>query len=176
MQINPEVEQPTRTLLGYAISGHLDKIVSFAQVIGEQRVLDCLNLLVQVAGYVAIDACSWQWPTEADLREIAQHTAALENLDYELSATDVYDFLARNALGFELLVAAFPDPRKAATVPILATAALLVVYGAKAGQWTDYLDVIERSLAEALPLHEETVPALLLLARRHRALKDTDPA
>ena len=60
-------------------------------------------------------------------------------------------------------------------VPFFATAALLVAYRGDGRHWWEYLDVIEKALEDAAPIAEETVPAVLLLARRAQALKAARP-
>jgi hypothetical protein len=170
MRIDPKVEEPTRDLLGHAIRGEFDEFASLIEAIGEQRFLEAGSLCLRIAGYVAIDVCAWQWPTEADLREIARRMAAMD-AKFELDESDVYAYLARAVLAFEPLLDVFPDKGKAATVPFFTTATLLVAYRPDGEHWWEYLDVIEQALEAAAPLPETVVPALLLLSRRNRALK-----
>jgi hypothetical protein len=59
------------------------------------------------------------------------------------------------------------------TVPFFATAAMPVAYRRNRPHWWEYLEVIEKALEDVAPLTEEAVPALILLARRNRALKET---
>jgi hypothetical protein len=93
-------------------------------------------------------------------------------MDFELAESDVYEYLARAALGFEPLIEVIPDKEKVAGLPILITATLLVTYRQHDTDWWDYLNEIERALEIATPLPENIVPALLLLTRRNRALKE----
>jgi hypothetical protein len=93
-------------------------------------------------------------------------------LGFDLTESDVHDYLARSALGFEPLIDVFHDKEKLGSVPIFATATLLVSYRGHGRDWWDYLDEIERALEIAAPLPENVVPALLLLTRRNRALKE----
>ncbi len=170
MVIEPEVDQATRALLGYAISGDEEGFASSLQAMSDERYLHCLGLCVRVAGYIAIDACSWQWPAEADLLAMAQRITGMDALDFGVSEADNYAFLARSAIGFEPLSEVFPDRGKLGSIPIFATATLLTAYSPDGKRWHEYLTVVERSLDLVAPLPEETVPALLLSARRHRAL------
>jgi hypothetical protein len=71
----------------------------------------------------------------------------------------------------EPLFDVFPDKGKAVMVPVLITAALLVIYRAEPRHWWEYLDVIERAIENAAPLQEDDFPAVLLLPRRARALR-----
>jgi hypothetical protein len=170
MPIDPKVEESARDLLGHAIRGEFDESANVIEAVGEQRFLEAGSLCLRIAGYIAIDVCAWQWPTDADLREIAQRMAGMD-AEFELDESDVYDYLTRAALGFEPLLEVFPDKEKAATVPFFATATLLVAYRPDDQHWWEYLDEIEQALETAAPLPEKVVPALLLLSRRNRALK-----
>lgn len=168
MGIDPEVEAPTRRLIGHAVRGELDKLADEMTALGPDRFPACLGLCLRIAGYIAIDVSGCQWPSRGDLREIAQRMAAMD-ADFDLEEPDVYDLLARAALGFEPLFDVFPDKGKAATVPVLATASLLVAYRTGDRHWWEYLDVIERALEQAAPLPRETAPAVLLLTRYNHA-------
>jgi hypothetical protein len=169
MGIEPKVEAPARDLLGHAIRGKWDDFANVAEDIGEQRLLECLSLCLRIAGYIAIDISGHAWPTEADVRDIATRAAAAD-LGFDLTGADAHAYLARAALGFEPLTEVFPDRQKLASVPILATAALLVSYRRHGTDWWDYLNTIETALETAAPLSEDVEPALLLLSRRKRAL------
>jgi hypothetical protein len=50
---------------------------------------------------------------------------------------------------------------------------MLVGYRRECPHWSDYLDVIEKALEDVVPLAEAAVPAMIFLARRARALKET---
>ena len=169
MAIEPKVEEPTRDLLGHAIRGEWDGFANVAEDIGEQRLLECLSLCLRIAGYIAIDISGHAWPTTAELREIARRMAAAD-LGFDLSENDAHAYLARAALGFEPLAEVFPDRGKLASVPIFATAALLVSYRRHGTDWWDYLSTVETALETAAPLPDEIEPALILLSRRKRAL------
>lgn len=171
MVIDPKVEEPTRNLLEHAIRGELDELTQLLTELGSERTVGCLILCLRVSGYVVIDISGHKWPSEADLREIAQRMAAVD-LDFNLEEPDVYDFLARSAIGFEPLFDVFPDKEgKAVMVPILTTAALLASYRRSPRHWWEYLDVIEQALEQAAPLPEETVPAVLLWSRCNYAIE-----
>jgi hypothetical protein len=169
MAIEPKVEEPSRDLLGHAIRGEWDDFAGVVEDIGEQRLLGCLSLCLRIAGYIAIDISGHAWPTVADVGEIARRTAAAD-LGFNLDEADVHTYLARAALGFEPLAEVFSDAEKLATVPIFATAALLVSYRPPGTDWWDYLNTIEAALETAALLSEDVEPALLLLSRRKRAL------
>jgi hypothetical protein len=171
MQIDPTIENPSRDMLGHAIRGKFDELADVIEAIGEERLLECLVLCLEIAGYIAIDICGQKWPTKADVHEIAQVMAGAD-MDFDLDESDVYDYLARAALGFEPLIEVIPEKEKVAGLPIFITATLLVTYRGHGRDWWDYLDEIEEALEIAAPLPDKVVPALLLLSRRNRALKD----
>jgi hypothetical protein len=108
MGIAPEVEEPVRRLIGHAVRGELDKLADEMTALGAERFPGCVDLCLRVAGYIAIDVSGRQWPSEDDLREIAQRMAAMD-ASFDLEEQDVYDLLARAALGFEPLFDVFPD-------------------------------------------------------------------
>jgi hypothetical protein len=170
MRIDPRVEKPTRDLLGRAIRGEFDELADVIEAIGEERFQECLSLCLSIAGYIAIEICGHEWPTTAKLRRIAEIMAGAD-MDFDLGESDVYDYLARAALGFEPLIEVFPEREKVGSIPIMVTATLLVSYRGEDRGWWDYLEEIEEALEIAAPLPEKVVPALLLLTRRNRALK-----
>lgn len=174
MPIEPEVEEPARDLLGYAIRGEFDEYADAMADIGAQRYVDARDLCLRLSGYVVIDACGREWPTDTDLRRVAELLGQAE-MKFDLEEGDVYEYLARTVLGFEPLSDVFTDNEKAATVPFFATAALLVAYRPQGTDWWEYLDIVEQALEDAEPiadeLAEETLPALLLLTRRAQARK-----
>jgi hypothetical protein len=167
------IDQATRDLLGYAIGADEQGFARCLSATGDESFLVCLSQCVRVAGYVVIDGCSGQWPTEADLHQIARRITGLPDLDFGVSEADNFAFLSRSALGFEPLSSVFPDIGKLGSIPIFATATLLTAYSPDGMRWEGYLTVIERSLDLVGRLPDEAVPAVLLLARRYRALKDT---
>jgi hypothetical protein len=172
MPIDPKVEKPARRLLGHVIRGEWDAYATVIEEGGEELFLECLSLCLRVAGYIAIEACEHRWPSDAELREIAQRAAA--ELDLGLTEPAVHDYLARCALGFEPLAEVFPDPQQAGSVPVFTAAALLVSYRRRWTDWWDYLEQIERGLEEAALLSETAFPAALLLSRRKHALEELE--
>jgi hypothetical protein len=170
MRIDPKVEKPARALLGHAIRGEWDAYAEGIEDAGEERFLECLSLYLRAAGYIAIDICGSRWPSDTELREIARRAADTE-LGLGLAEPAVYAFLARCALGFEPIAHVIPDTEQAASVPVFATAALLVAYRRHGTDWWDYLEQIERALEEAAALSEDAFPAALLLSRRKHAVR-----
>jgi hypothetical protein len=171
MLIDPKVDGVARELLGHAVRGELDEYASAVGAIGERGYLAAGELCTRVAGYIAIDVCGQEWPTQVDLLRIAKIMAKAE-MRFALDEQEVYDYLALAALGFQPVVDVFPDLAKAGTIPFFVTAALLVAYHQEGTHWWEYLDAIEKALEEAAPLPPETLPAVVLQARKARALKE----
>jgi hypothetical protein len=106
MRIDPRIEEPAREMLGHAIRGELPELEATIDAAGDQTYAAGITLCMIAAGYIAVDLAG-RWPTEADVRELARHTAA-SSTDYELREQDVYDYLTRGALGFQPIREVFP--------------------------------------------------------------------
>lgn len=172
MRIDPKVEQPTRDLLDHAMKGELSELPRIVREIGDEfRVRECLELCVLIAGYVAIDVCGAEWPTEASLRKISANVAKAENR-FTLDEAEVYAFLDRNALRFEPLSGVFTTPDDATLTPFLITASMLVTYGPRdKGVW-EYLDEAEEALEASANAKPSLAPAMILRAHMPEAGRD----
>ena len=93
MFVNPKIEDPARTMLGHIIRQEFDELQNEMRQIGEETFLRAMALYVPVAGYIAVDVAG-RWPTDADLREIARHTATSAR-GFDLSQDDVSAFCLR---------------------------------------------------------------------------------
>jgi hypothetical protein len=161
MRIDPNIEKPTRDLLGHAIRGELEAMGQQVYAIGDERYLECISLCIAIAGYIGVEACQ-RWPTEADLHEIARHAAATTK-KFDLDESAVFDFLSRVVFGADKLDQVFPDLADSTTVPVLATARILVSFRPeylRDKEWWDYLDVIEGASEQATTLDPALLPAL----------------
>jgi hypothetical protein len=163
-RIDPRIERPTRDLLGHAIRGELDEMGRLVYALGDQLYLECITLCITVSAFVAIDVCNMQWPGDAALREIAQH-AADTSTDYELDASAVSAFLSRVVFGPDKLEQVFPDIADLTTLPVLATAQILLSFRPRDKHWWEYLDVIEKSTEQAATLNPAVLAALMFLVR-----------
>ena len=171
MLIDIKVEEVARDLLGHAIKGELDEFAAVAETVGEQRFLEAGSLCLRVSGYITIDIYGQEWPACTDVRGLAAVTAS-GDMRFGLEENDVYEYLAYVSLGIHPIGEMFPDEKKAATIPFFVTATLLDAYRPEGKQWWEYLDVIERALDDAAPLEQETIPAVVLLARRARSIRE----
>jgi hypothetical protein len=166
MGIDPKIEQPTRRMLGHAIRHELDELAAMIRSEKSDIIVGSIPLCVFASGYIAIDV-SDRWPTDADLRQIAKNAAqSVTRLD--ISEQEIYQYLARVALGQGKLSDVFSD-EGLATVPLYATANLLLTFCPDEKEWWEYLDQIwdAAETADRTPL--TALPALMLRARKQPA-------
>jgi hypothetical protein len=169
-RIDPDIEKATRDLLAHAIRGELEEMGGTVYAIGDRRYLECISLCIAIVGYIVVDA-SERWPTDADLREVARH-AADSTTKFDLDASMIFDFLSRVVFGSEKLDQVFPDIAASTTLPVLATARILVSFRPQRlrdKEWWDYLDVIEGASEAASGLDPAVLPALLFRVRSSAA-------
>lgn len=163
MRIDPAVERSARKLLGHAMRAELDEAAQLAGSLSDAQFQEILQLYVAVSGYVVIDVCGMEWPTEANLRKIATNVAEA-GTKLSLDPGIVFEFLSRVALRAEPLRAVFESERDAAMAPLLISSRILVVYcPPEKDQW-NYLDEIEEALEMASSLKPHVFPAVLLRA------------
>jgi hypothetical protein len=170
MRIDPDTEKATRDLLSHAIRGELEEMGTLVETMGEERYLQCITLCVFIAGYIGIDVPE-RWPTDADLREIARH-AAETTKEFELDKSAVFEFLSRVVFGSEQLTAVFPDLAVAGSLPVLATARIIVSFRPhelRGKYWWDYLDVIEGATEAAMTVDPALLPALMFRTRKEQS-------
>ena len=161
MRIDPNIEKPTRTLLGHAIRGELQELAPQIQAVGDAMYRESLALCLAVAAYIAIDVTG-RWPTDADIREIATRTAQA-TAKFELGDSDIYaDYLSRAALGNERIDDVFSSLPAAGALPLLITARLLVSFRPQDTDWWEYLDQIATAFEAADTIDLSVLPALIL--------------
>jgi hypothetical protein len=168
MRIDPNIEKPTRTLLGHAIRGELQELAPQIQAVGDAMYRESLALCLAVAAYIAIDGTG-RWPTDADIREIATRTAQA-TAKFELGDSDIYDYLSRAALGNERIDDVFSSLPAAGALPLLITARLLVSFRPQDTDWWEYLDQIETAFEAAETIDLSVLPALMLRSQRSASL------
>jgi hypothetical protein len=167
--VEPKTEEPTREMLGHAMRGDLTGLEAAIETAGDETYGMSIALCLIAAGYIAVDVTG-RWPTEADVREIARHTAATST-EYELREQDVYDFVSRGALGFKTMEEVFPDPEQDYSLPVLITAQLLVAFCPRDNDLWGYLDTIWNAVNAAEDADLSLLPALMLRSQRVRAAK-----
>jgi hypothetical protein len=172
MLIDPKIERPTREMLGHAIQGELSELETAIEAAGDETyAAGIIPLCMLAAGYIAVDL-SERWPMDADIRELAKHTAATST-KYELREQDVYDYLSRGALGFKPIQEVFPDVEQDYKLPVLITAQMLVAFRLGDGRdLSKYLDTIWNAVNAAEQADLSLLPALMLRSQHARAAKN----
>jgi hypothetical protein len=163
MVIDPKVEKTARSLLGHAIRQDLDELAGIIGGTGDETLAACIPLYVLASAYIAVDV-SGRWPTDADLRDIASR-AAKSATRLDISEQEIHAYLSRVALGSQRLDEVFTD-QGLATVPLYATANLLLSFGPQDKEWWEYLDQIWDATETAERTSLSVLPALTL--RSHR--------
>lgn len=169
MGIDPKIEQPTRAMLGHAMRHELEDLASLVSTAGDEIVAGAIGLCVFASGYVAVDVCE-RWPTQADLREIAEN-ASKSATQLDLDESDIYEYLSRVVLGSEKLDDVFEMP-KAGMLPLLITANLLATFRPRDKHWWEYLDQIWDAAETAERTSLAVLPALMLRARKEAGRQD----
>ncbi len=169
MGIDRKVEQAARTMLGHAIRHELDDLAAVMRTAGNETLVGSIPLCLFASAYIAIDVCE-RWPTDADVREIAKNAAeSVTRLD--ISEQEIYEYLSRVALGSEKLDDVF-STEGIATVPLYATANLLLAFCPREQDWWEYLDQIWDAAEAAERTSLTVLPALMLLAHKESTRRD----
>jgi hypothetical protein len=173
MGIDPKIEHPTRKMLGHAIRHELDELATLVQAEGNEVLIGSIPLCLFISGYISIDVAGG-WPNDADLREIAK-LASESATQLDISEREIYEYLSRVALGQEKLDDVF-SVEGLATIPLYATANLLLTFAPRDMHWWEYLDQIWDAAEAAESTKLTVLPALLLRAHRESAARGTSPA
>jgi hypothetical protein len=163
MGIDQKIEQPTRKMLGHAIRHELDELAALVRAQGSEVLLGSLPLCLFVSAYIAVDV-SDRWPADADLREIAKR-AAQSATQLDITEQEIYEYLSRVALGQEKIDDVFAA-EGIATVPLFATANLLLSFCPHEKEWWEYLDQIWDAAEVADRTSLAVLPALIIRARK----------
>ena len=169
MGIDPKIERPTRKMLGYAIRHELDDLAAVARTEGSDVLVGSIPLCLFASAYIAIDV-SDRWPTDADLHEIAK-LAARSATELDISEEEIYEYLSRVALGQEKLDDVF-SIEGLATIPLFATANLLLSFCPHEKDWWEYLDQIWEAAEAAERTSLTVLPALMIRAHRESDRRD----
>lgn len=168
MVIDPKIENPIRTMLGQAIRGELRELDQLIDKVGDETYGTGIEYCILAAAYIAINLTG-RWPRDADVREIARHTAS-SSTDYELRQQDVYDYISRMALAGEPITDVFPGDDVDVKMPVLITAQMLLAFRAPRGMdLSEYLDTIWNAFNVAADSDMSILPALLIRQKRSQA-------
>jgi hypothetical protein len=166
MRIDPKVEKPTRKMLGHAVRHELDELAAMILDIGNDAFFGSIPLCLLASAYIAIDA-NGQWPSDTDLRDIAKKVSESEGR-LDISKQRIYEYLSRVTFGAEEIGDVFTT-EGIVTIPIYATASLLITFCPSEKRWWEYLDQIWDATEAADRTPVALLPALMLRARREPA-------
>jgi hypothetical protein len=88
-------------------------------------------------------------------------------LRLDITEQEIYEYLSQVALGSERLDDVF-SVEGVATIPLFATANLLLKFGPQEKEWWEYLDQIWDAAEKADHTSLSVLPALMLRARKER--------
>jgi len=169
MRIHPQVEKPTRKMLGHAIRQELDELAAMILDVGNEDFFGSIPLCLLASAYIVIDV-NGQWPADADLRAIAKTVSeSADRLD--ISKQRLYEYLSRVAFGAEKVEEVF-STEDIVIIPIYATASLLVTFCPSEKHWWEYLDQIWDAVEAAERTPVSVFPAMMLRARMLRARQE----
>ena len=163
MGIDQKTEQTTRTMLGHAIRHELGDLAEVVKTEGSEALAGSIPLCLLVSAYIAVDV-SGRWPTQEDLKEIAE-SAAQSVTRLDITEQEIGEYLSRVALGTDKLGDVFSDAGLA-TIPLFATANLLLTFCPRDKEWWEYLDQIWDAAETAERTSLAVLPALTLRARK----------
>jgi hypothetical protein len=126
---------------------------------------EAIGLAVMVAGYVIVDACGTQWPTNASVRKIAQGLATAGDTArrLRLDADEIFTYLSRSVLGGEAPADVIADESRANRLAVIVAAQATAVYSQGVDWWV-YLDRIESAIEVTWALDATVLPAAVLRA------------
>jgi hypothetical protein len=151
-------------MIAHAVRGELRELDQLIGTVGDEVYGLSAAYSVLAATYLAIDV-SGRWPTETDVRKIAQ-LAASSSSRYSLSERDVYDYVARVGLAGERMDHVFAGPDVDIRLPVLITAQLLLAFCPKNATVWEYLDTIWNAFNAAEGADMSLLPALLIRQKR----------
>src|ERR1700761_1674754 len=174
MGIDRKVEQAARTMLGHAMRHELDALADTIQSVGNETFLGTIPLCLLASAYVAIDVSGMRWPNDVVLRKIADN-ASKSATHLDISGEEIFQYLSRVALGSEKLDDVFSD-EGIATIPLYATANLLLTFCPREKDWWEYLDQIWDAAETAERTSLTVLPALMLRARKESDRQSDNPS
>ena len=154
-------------MLGHAIRRELDALADMIRSAGNETLRSAISLCLLASGYVAIDVSGMRWPNDVVLRKIANN-ASKSATGLDISDEEIFQYLSRVALGQEKLDDLF-SAEGIATVPLYATANLLLTFCPREKEWWEFLDQIWDAAEAAEHTNLTVLPALMLRARRESA-------
>jgi len=165
-RINAKVEKALRDAMGHVAHAEADQIEPSVAVLNETERTEAVGLAVMVTGYVVVDACGRQWPTDASVRRIAKDlaTTGASARRLQLDAEEIYLYLSRSVLGGLAPEDVIPDELQATRLAVTVAQRATVVYSPKEMDWWVYLDQIESAIEVTWALDATILPAAVLRA------------
>lgn len=156
--VDPKAEAPLRKMLGHAMRGELDDLGTLIEDIGPQMYESAAALAITASGYIAVRT-SKRWPTEADVKALAEHAATTTGA--QVTRDEISAYLSRVVLGSESPLAVFDDATRAAVIPVFATAYLLLSFSGQYDDQWKYLDAIWNAIDAADQATPDVLPAMV---------------
>lgn len=165
-QINAKTEKALREALHSVTLIGDDQIPPSLAALDDDQRTAAVGLALIITGYIMIDACGSQWPTQASVQRIAR-TLATKSTNAErlhLDPEKIYAYLSRTVLGPEQLEDVVPDEPEFTRLPMVVAGEALAVFGPKEMDIWDYLDRIETGIERASMLDAIVLPAAVMRA------------
>lgn len=170
-KLPPETEEPFRDALDHAVKRRVSDLHAMLQELSQEQLEGAAGLCGLVSAYTAIDVAKRNWPSDAQIRRMAQGITEGENRDKQYGVTEqnLYLWLSQCALGFkdyaDVFDAIFEDPREFLAAPFFFTANLLAGFVPQGKTIWEFLEQIESAYETALLLDLNLLPALMVRAR-----------
>lgn len=165
MPISNKIDETFREIMQYAIRNEVEELQRMFAEAGEKATGQIFSLAVQASAYITIDV-SEGWPDDGDLKEVAKITAR-SRAKAPVAYDEVYTYLSRVVFGRKKLEVVFPDPEKAAMVPLFTLANQVIAFNPPQGEgWNEWLDVIETGIEAAEKIPDWAVPAAMYRYKR----------
>jgi hypothetical protein len=166
--IHPERQELTRKMLACSIAGDFDGLGELIAEAGEDKYRKVLAYCLLIAGYLVVDICGGDWPSDANIRNISR-TVAEREIEIELDQDDIYNYLSTVVVGFQPLNVGLTDQQLQFIFPVVATGSMLFTYRPKGMKWYEYLNRIQVAYDRAEITAGWVLPAMVLTDKMLKA-------
>lgn len=170
-KIPEETEKSFRKALDHASTRNVSELHSLLEGLAKEQLEGAAGLCGLASAYTAIDVTERKWPSDAQVRRMAQGVTEGANRDEQYGVTEqnLYLWLSQCALGFknyaDVFDGIFTDPGEFLAAPFFFTTNLIIRFKPKGTSVGDFLNLIEGSYEKALLLDLNLLPALMVRAR-----------
>lgn len=166
VRVNAKVERALREALGNVPRVAEDEITAPLAALDDGERTEALALAAIITGYVAVDTCGMQWPTQSSVQRIARALATTGTTArrLRLGTEEIRAYLSRTVLGPEPMADVIPDEPRFTRLPVIVAEGALAVYCPKGIGMRDYLDQIESAIEVAAGLDPAVLPAAVMRA------------